>query len=95
MKVKVRIDFWEIQDAMNRGMMHHRELVAEKFRKQGFVVVDFLGLHYKTFQDGHKSKYKIYTVITGEVNKQLVKDPGGAERNAIQDRIFVKTPSDL
>ena len=71
MTVKVRITFKEIILAQDMGCANHRDYVALKFKELGYAVVDFMELRYKTYQDGHKKEYKIYTVVEGEVGKAL------------------------
>jgi hypothetical protein len=71
--VKIKITFKEILLAQDMGFATHREFVALKFKEAGFIVVDFMALRYRTYQDGHKSEYNIYTLVEGDIGKALMK----------------------
>lgn len=73
MKITVKITFKELLLAQDLGCGHYRDFVALKFKEQGFAVVDFMELRYKTYQDGHKKEYKIYTVVEGDVGRALAR----------------------
>ena len=70
--VTVKITFKELLVAQDVGFGHYRDYVALKFKEMGFIVVDFMELRYKTFQDGNRKQYDIYTLIEGEVGKALI-----------------------
>ena len=72
-KVKIKITFKEILLAQNMGCANYRDYIAIKFKDLGYIVADFMELHYTTFQDGDKQQYNIYTVIEGTVGKALGK----------------------
>lgn len=77
--VKMKITFQEIIKAHDDGFAHYRDFIAVKFKIMGYIVTDFTKLRYKTFQDGDKKDYKIYTIIEGDVGGALMRVNAGRD----------------
>lgn len=75
-EVKITITFVELMAAQDKGFAHHRDYVAFKFKRAGYIITNFNELRYETFQDGDKKFYNIHTNIYGTVGRDLAKING-------------------
>ena len=51
----------------------HREFVAWLFKKEGYVVTNFIDLKNETWQNGEKGSLDIVHKVTGTVGKNILK----------------------